>query len=234
MALMPTINYHPVQCADGRWLQLGNLLPHLLTRFCDAGLDDGIGAYGDQPATWPADVLETFRDRMLGHMQTRTAAEWIKDLPPTASWRIHIRRCSRRSSIRIVENGHVAATPAGTQLGVVAKLTQTPEQSGRRCRRLKCRRHDVVAAHVEDSGSDWNAPTATEGVTIVEFATIIAAPLAPRSSRTWVRASSKSKHRKAIRSARWAAVSVRRASTAARRASVSTSNRLMANGWRGS
>jgi hypothetical protein len=30
--LMPTINYHPVQCANGRWLQLGNLAA-LLTRF---------------------------------------------------------------------------------------------------------------------------------------------------------------------------------------------------------
>src|SRR5262245_11133906 len=80
MALMPSINYHPVQCADGRWLQLGNLLPHLLTRFLrSVGLDDVIATHGDQPATWPADVLEAFRDRMLVHMQTRGAADWMKD-----------------------------------------------------------------------------------------------------------------------------------------------------------
>ena len=30
---MPTLNYHPVQAKDGRWLQLGNLLQHLFIIF---------------------------------------------------------------------------------------------------------------------------------------------------------------------------------------------------------
>src|SRR5688500_8090666 len=33
---MPTLNYHPVRTADGRWIQCGNLLEHLLMAFLDA------------------------------------------------------------------------------------------------------------------------------------------------------------------------------------------------------
>ena len=30
---MPTLHYHPAQAGDGRWLQFGNLLPHLFDNF---------------------------------------------------------------------------------------------------------------------------------------------------------------------------------------------------------
>jgi len=181
LTLMPTINYHPVQCADGRWLQLGNLLPHLLTRFLHcAGLDDVIGVYGDQPATWPADVLEAFRDRMLAQMQTRTAAAWMKDFVADGGIVAHPHQTTQQALFDpdLVANGHVAVTQEGTQLGLVARLTQTP---------------GAVGAHVPPLG---NADIAVlmrrklqiparsaarqrplEGVTVVEFATIIAAPL---------------------------------------------------------
>ena len=33
---MPTLNYHPVRTKDGRWIQCGNLLEHLLLAFLDA------------------------------------------------------------------------------------------------------------------------------------------------------------------------------------------------------
>ena len=35
------LNFQPVQCADGRWMQLGNLLSHLQVNFLQAaGLAD--------------------------------------------------------------------------------------------------------------------------------------------------------------------------------------------------
>ena len=33
---LPTLNYHPVMAEDGRWIQCGNLLEHLLMAFLDA------------------------------------------------------------------------------------------------------------------------------------------------------------------------------------------------------
>ena len=33
---LPTLNYHPVRTKDGRWIQCGNLLEHLLLAFLDA------------------------------------------------------------------------------------------------------------------------------------------------------------------------------------------------------
>ena len=77
---MPTLNYHPVQAADGRWLQLGNLLQHLFDNFLAAA--DLLDIYADErcvgpPASWPEEAREAVRDRMLEHMRTRTADEWM-------------------------------------------------------------------------------------------------------------------------------------------------------------
>merc|ERR1712185_144021 len=33
LEVLPMLNFQPVQCADGRWMQLGNLLPHLQVNF---------------------------------------------------------------------------------------------------------------------------------------------------------------------------------------------------------
>ena len=47
-SIMPTLNYHPVQCADGKWLQLGNLLPHLFQGFMKAiGLEASLANLPD-------------------------------------------------------------------------------------------------------------------------------------------------------------------------------------------
>ena len=67
---MPTLNYHPVQCADGRWLQLGNLLPHLFASFMGViGLEDLMEGLPE--------TTEAVRDRILETMQTRTRDEWM-------------------------------------------------------------------------------------------------------------------------------------------------------------
>ena len=36
LEVLPMLNFQPVQCADGRWMQLGNLLPHLQVNFLKA------------------------------------------------------------------------------------------------------------------------------------------------------------------------------------------------------
>jgi crotonobetainyl-CoA:carnitine CoA-transferase CaiB-like acyl-CoA transferase len=79
---MPTLNYHPVATADGRWIQLGNLLEHLFFAFLDA-IDLLPELLADErfqasPASWPPDVVEEARDRILLRMQERSADEWMQ------------------------------------------------------------------------------------------------------------------------------------------------------------
>src|SRR5512147_1374573 len=126
--LMPTINYHPVQCADGRWLQLGNLLPHLLERFLACvGLDDVLAEHGNQPASWSDDVREAFRDRLLAHMQTRTAAQWMESFLADGGIVAHPYQTTQQAldDPDLVMNGHVVATALGRQPGLVARLDAT-------------------------------------------------------------------------------------------------------------
>ena len=86
---MPTLNYHPVRTKDGKWLQLGNLLPHLLMNFFRAS---GLSAelkdpkFKGDPLRWPRDVLEAFRERLFEHMQTKTLAEWTDIFVTDGGW----------------------------------------------------------------------------------------------------------------------------------------------------
>ena len=77
---MPTLNYHPVLTADGRWIQLGNLLEHLFYAFMDAA--DLTHLFVEEQwqrsqVEWTPDALEAMRDRILERMQERTADEWM-------------------------------------------------------------------------------------------------------------------------------------------------------------
>ena len=178
--LMPTINYHPVQCADGRWIQLGNLLPHLLERFLHCvGLADVL-EHGDQPMLWSESVRETFRDRLLRRMQERTAAEWMDLFVADGGIVAHPYQTTQQAldDPDLVENGHVVATALGRQLGVVARLDATPGSPGSTIPSVGEFPLDrALARTVRAPSVAGRAERPLEGVTIVEFATIIAAPL---------------------------------------------------------
>ena len=65
---MPTLHYHPAQAGDGRWLQFGNLLPHLFDNFLMVtDLIDIIADPDFEPTqlALPPEKYEPFRDRML-------------------------------------------------------------------------------------------------------------------------------------------------------------------------
>ena len=179
--LMPTINYHPVQCADGCWLQLGNLLPHLLERFLVCvGLDDVLAEHGNQPALWSDDVREAFRDRLLVHMQSRTAAQWMELFSADGGIVAHSYQSTQQAldDPDLVLNGHVVETGLGRQLGVVARLDETPGSVGTTIPAVgEFALYAALDRRVRPpkAGSSYKRPL--EGVTIIEFATIIAAPL---------------------------------------------------------
>ena len=80
----PTLNYHPVMTADGRWIQLGNLLEHLFYAFMDAA--DLTELFAEEqwqggPAEWTPEALEEMRDRILERMQGAPGGGVDGDLP---------------------------------------------------------------------------------------------------------------------------------------------------------
>lgn len=179
---MPTLNYHPVRTKDGKWLQLGNLLPHLLDNFLrSAGFDMVFKEekYRGDPMRWERDVLEEFRDHMLEHMQTKTLKEWTDHFVNDGGVVSHAYQSTQDalSDPDVVANGHSERVDGGFQLGLVANLTETPGKVGDPHR---CVTFDDLKLRPAKSTHSLHEPSPQrplEGVTIVESATIIAAPL---------------------------------------------------------
>ena len=162
---MPTLNYHPVQCKDGRWLQLGNLLPHLFVNFMKAtDLDHLLDEV--------ANDQEKVRDAILARMQERTAEEWTTHFVADGGVASHPYQTAEDalSDPDMIDNGHVVELDGVKQLGPVANLTGTPADIGGK----------------RESAKDWplQTPPASDtraapldGIKVVELATIIASPL---------------------------------------------------------
>ena len=177
---MPTLNYHPVRTKDGKWLQLGNLLPHLLANFFRAaGLSDELKApqYKGDPMRWPPDVRETFRERLFEHMQTRTLADWTDIFVTDGGVVSHPYQTTQDAldDPDVVANGHVVERNGMTQLGLVANLTESPGEVGGAAAETTL---DAIEARPAATPQPTARPRKPlEGITVVESATIIAAPL---------------------------------------------------------
>ncbi len=171
-AIRPTINYQPVQCGDGRWLQLGNLLPHLLDEFLTV-----IGL-----AEVERDDVETLRRRVLARMQERPAAEWMAAFIANGNVVAHPYQSTQEALLDpdLTANGHVVSQDGVAQLGPIAGLSRTPGRAT-----------FAVPAPGEfelppvGGGAGRARPEAgpagagpLSGITVLEIATIIAAPLA--------------------------------------------------------
>ena len=187
---MPTLNYHPVMAADGRWIQLGNLLEHLFYAFLDAADLTPLLAQekwmGSQ-AEWSEEALEEMRDRILMRMQERPAEEWMEIFRASGNVAAEIFTATEDAvdGGEMIANGDVACIDDPEfgevrQLGPVAHLHRTPARIGR-----------PAPAIGADDGYTWPArepisppPNGAapagkplDGVTILEFATIIATPI---------------------------------------------------------
>lgn len=179
---MPTFNYHPVRTKDGKWLQLGNLLPHLLSNFFRAsGLDADMadGRHKGDPMRWPPDVREEFRDHLFEHMQGKTLAEWTDVFVADGGVASHPYQTTQQALADpdVIANGHAVERDGVTQLGVLADLTESPGGVGGAAVETT---FDAIEARAVDPvpvGADKPAKPLA-GVTVVESATIIAAPLA--------------------------------------------------------
>lgn len=185
---MPTLNYHPVQAKDGRWLQLGNLLQHLFDNFLSAA--DLADIYADEryqgpPPTWTVEDREAFRDRMLTRMRELTSDEWMKIFIENGGVVATDYRPAEAAldDHDLIDNGHVLEQDHPVlgrlrSIGPVATLVSTPAEPGEPSHEPGADQDAVTprpAPEVNAGGSSTGAPL--EGVTVLEFATIIAAPL---------------------------------------------------------
>jgi crotonobetainyl-CoA:carnitine CoA-transferase CaiB-like acyl-CoA transferase len=190
----PTLNYHPLPTADGRWLQMGNLLQHLFDNYLvAAGLSDVFSdpRYENPSATWADADREAFRDRMLLHMKERTAGDWMETFVEHGGVAATEYRTTQEAmdDPDLILNGHVVEQDHPKlgkvrQLGVVTRLTETPGAPGGPSHVAGQDNTAIGQIWVDgprQSARTAASPTTTQGplagVTILEFATIIAAPL---------------------------------------------------------
>ncbi len=229
---LPTLNYHPVRTKDGRWIQCGNLLEHLLMAFFEATdlLGDLLAdeRFSASPADWDPAAVEAARDIILVRLQERDADEWMarfrangnvaaEPYLTTAEALYHPDLVAGGDIVTIDDAvlgpvrtigplaeltatpariGRPAPTPGQHTAEVVAELAnQPPAASGRRAtgganatvpaapRATTAGTNVTVpeSGRRATGGSNAAVPASgrpLDGITVVEFATIIAAPLA--------------------------------------------------------
>ena len=182
MELMPMLNFQPVQCADGRWLQLGNLLPHLQVNFLQAaGLTDILDdpRFAEQPLEEA--VAEEFRERVCAHMATRSLDEWMTVFVADGGVAAHPYQSTQEAmwDADIVANGHSDDRHGFRQLGVLGQFSATPGQVAAPPRTQSLQ--DLVLPEkftaAVDAPADSERPLPLQGITVVEAAAIIASPL---------------------------------------------------------
>ncbi|MDA0301589.1 MAG: CoA transferase [Chloroflexi bacterium] len=199
---MPTLNYHPVMTKDGVWLQLGNLLQHLFDNYlvaADFADIFGDGEHEGAPSTWPEATREAFRDRMLLRMRERTADEWMRTFIEHGGVAAHRYQSTQQAldDPDLVANGHVIETPHPVdatkppmrQIGMIARLTGTPgdvrpafpavgEHSEEILGALAAAPSSAERVRAGGEGSRAAGRPPLDGITVLDFSTIIAAPLA--------------------------------------------------------
>ena len=179
---MPTFNYHPVRTKDGKWLQLGNLLPHLLDNFFRVSGLDAVIAQSEHPGDpfrWPREAVEEFRDYLFEHMQGKTLAEWTDLFVADGGVASHPYQTTQQALADpdVTANGHAVERDGVTQLGLLANLTESPGDVGGAA--VETTFDAIEPRPVGKVPGDGDRPAKPlAGVTVVESATIIAAPLA--------------------------------------------------------
>lgn len=191
--MLPTLNYHPVQTKDGYWIQMGNLLAHLFDNFIAAiGLTDIYSdpRYAGLQGEWTNEAREELRDKILLRMQEKTRAEWMEIFidhggiaaTPYTSTQEALDNPDIIANNHVLEKTHPKLGSI-KEIGLLAKLTKTPglvgqkepaigehnEEIQKEIKEKRLRKNKVIEQQKR------NGPL--QGLTIIELATVIAAPL---------------------------------------------------------
>ncbi|MFP6815738.1 MAG: CoA transferase [Pseudomonadales bacterium] len=181
---MPPLFYHPAQAGDGRWMQFGNLLPHLFDNLLIA--TDLIDIVSDpdfdhkQLALRSPEKHETFRERMLKRIQDQSAADWMAEFITNGGIVAATYQSTQEAldDPDIIANGHaIARDDANTQLGPLARLTKTPAQIGEPAGVDQGRANAWRASPRQAPRADAASELPLASIRVVELATIIATPL---------------------------------------------------------
>lgn len=186
----PLLGYQPVQAKDGRWLQMGNLFDHLFKSYLGIAGLSGLPPEHELAkanSQWSPELQEMVRAAMLARMRERSSADWRAAFDASgnvaaAPYQTTQEALDDPDLLRpddIVDCDH-PSLGAVRWLGPVAHFAATPAR--------------IRATPVEEEGADagrWtDAPiapftqggdagrTPLKGVTALEFASVVATPLA--------------------------------------------------------
>ena len=189
----PMLGYQPVMAKDGRWIQFANLLEHLVQSSLVAMdlTEDLFGnpRYAGTPNALTDEAREEVRNIMLERVRERTAAEWMEAFSENGNVAAEIVGTAQEALYHTdMEANHEVVDmehpDLGTvrQLGLLARLTETPGEVGAPGPAPGADTAEVLA---EPPRAAWSRPSTNgsppahplDGITVLEFATIIAAPL---------------------------------------------------------
>ena len=184
---LPMLHYMPMPTADGRWIQPGNLLDHLFLGFLGViGLGAFLGKerFLGEPDSWSLEAKEEMRDAILLRMQEKTVDEWMqifRDSGDVAA-EPYTSTVDALDNVDMLANGDVVTIEdpgigSVRQVGPLGQLRRTPAVIERPAPGLG--EHDGTAWPAREPliGAALPKGKPLDGITILEFATIIATPL---------------------------------------------------------
>jgi crotonobetainyl-CoA:carnitine CoA-transferase CaiB-like acyl-CoA transferase len=164
---MPQLFYQPVQTADGRWMQLGNLIERLFRSYLAA---TGLGELGAEPRfAGPPNAIapgpkEELRRAMLERMRERSADEWMPPFISDGNIAAELYATTQQALDHpdLVANEQVLTREhprlgALRQPGVLATLDATPGAVGAPSPEAGADTSAVLAA-LDDGAAPWQAP----------------------------------------------------------------------------
>ncbi|MYA18783.1 MAG: CoA transferase [Chloroflexi bacterium] len=191
-----TLQYLPAIASDGRWIQFANLMEHLFHAMIAAA--DLSHIYSDPrfalaPNTETDEDREALRGVILERIRERPADEWMEIFradgnvasEPFETTQEALGNIDLRANGEVSEDEHPRLGRL-VQLGPLARLRETPGRTGGPSADPGAHQAQLFAAsngrraprRAEAPPFALDAPAhALEGVTVLEFATVIAAPL---------------------------------------------------------
>src|SRR5262245_53324053 len=190
---LPTLNFLPVLAADDRWLQNGNFFEHLFLAFLDAIglLPDLLGdpRFQGPPDTWQPAAVDVARDRILQRMREQPLDYWMERFRKSGNIAAEPYLTTREALAHpdLVGNGDVIEIEDPRlgkvrQIGPIARLCATPAVSlprpapavGEHTREILTESRPSIRSSVRGAPVSGRP---LDGVTVLEVATVIAAPL---------------------------------------------------------
>lgn len=190
-ATQPMLGYQPVMGSDGRWIQFANLLEHHFHASLEVTglLEQVLGnpRYAGAPSRLGEQEREEVRNILLERVREEPATEWMRrmleygnvaaEMVGTAQEALNHPDLLANGEVRDLEHPTLGVV---RQLGPLARLTETPAEPTGFVATPGQHTDEVLAepARSPRAHEDQPLPEAPlAGVTVLEFATIIAAPL---------------------------------------------------------